>query len=175
MKREKKNEWIKKEKRWSGVGPGPTWRIDRAHPGVSASPHILPIFEMDMRVRGHPGHIGKIWGVRLGHFFPSLSCPVTDRARPRAYERWFEASGCGCRCSEQAKWLVNHRLHDKEIQGASIWAAYSDISSLSRACLFWAVCWAVAPAWALFSLCILGPVCTLAFLFHTSVCRLRLL
>ena len=28
--------------------------------GASASPHILPIFEMDMRVRGQPGRIGMI-------------------------------------------------------------------------------------------------------------------
>ena len=51
-------------------------------PGASASPHILPIFEMDMRVRGQPGRIGMIWGVRLGQVFPSLSCPVNNRVRP---------------------------------------------------------------------------------------------
>lgn len=29
-------------------------------PGASASPHIVHIFEMDMRVRGQPGRIGMI-------------------------------------------------------------------------------------------------------------------
>ena len=65
-------------------------------PGASASPHILPIFEMYIRVRRQPGHIGTIQGVRLGRVFSSLSCLVTDQTRLRAYEAWFEKSGCRC-------------------------------------------------------------------------------
>ena len=66
------------------------------YPGASASPHILPIFKMDMRIRRQPRRTWMIRGVRLGRVFSSLSCPVTDQTRPRAYERWFEVSGCRC-------------------------------------------------------------------------------
>ena len=38
-------------------------------PGASASPHILPMFEMDMRVRRQPGRIGMIRWVWLGRVF----------------------------------------------------------------------------------------------------------
>ena len=43
------------KKRGGRVGPRPMWRNVRARPGVSASPHILPIFDMDMRVRDSHG------------------------------------------------------------------------------------------------------------------------
>ena len=66
------------------------------YPGASASPHILPIFKMDMRVRRQPRRTWMIRGVRLGRVFSSLSCLVTDQTRLRAYEAWFEMSGCRC-------------------------------------------------------------------------------
>ena len=88
----------------------PMRRTNRTHPDASASPHILPIFEMDMRARRQPERIGMIRGIRLGHVFPSLSCPVTDRTRLRAYKRWFEGSDCRCSYLTLSLWY-NHPKH----------------------------------------------------------------
>lgn len=54
--------------------------------GTSANPHILPRFVLYMRIRGQAGRIGMIGGVRLGHFFSSLSCLITDRACSWTFE-----------------------------------------------------------------------------------------